>query len=142
MSDAIVARVSGDDNVLPSLREQTQRFLHEFFTKGEELVKDLISENERLRAQILGALGGDAVVTTPTPMVIERLVKQVEDLERECVEIRKLAGSMQQESGGYRTRLDDLEREHYHLAAMYVAGNQFHAASTIEELAGKAKTSG
>ena len=122
--------MSGDDNVLPSLREQTQRFLSEFFAKGEELVKDLITENERLRAQV----GGVAPPTAAPPVIIERLVRQVEELERECGEIRKLAGSMQQESGGYRQRLDDLEREHYHLASMYVAGNQFHSATTIDEV--------
>ncbi|MEM6994744.1 MAG: hypothetical protein AAF721_29795, partial [Myxococcota bacterium] len=122
--------MSGDDNALPSLREQTRNFLQEFFTKGEELVKDLIQENERLRRQT----AGEAPAVPSAEAIIERLVRQVEDLERECGEIRKLAGNMQQESGGYHTRLDDLEREHYHLAAMYVAGNQFHIASTIEEV--------
>ncbi len=122
--------MSGDDSVLPSLREQTQKFLQEFFTKGEELVRDLIQENERLRQDH----GGEAPPVPSAEAMIERLVRQVEDLERECGEIRKLAGSMRQESGGYHNRLDDLEREHYHLAAMYVAGNQFHTASTIEEV--------
>lgn len=122
--------MSGDDHTLPSLRAQTEKFLGEFFAKGEELVRDLVMENERLRGQV----DGEVVATPSTPLVIERLVRQVEELERECGEIRKLAGSMRQESGGYRTRLDDLEREHYHLASMYVAANQFHTAGTVEEV--------
>ena len=113
-----------------SLREQTQVFLREFFAKGEELVKDLIQENERLRRR----LEGDAPVPVSAAEAVDRLMKQVADLERECAEIRKLAGSVQAESGGYRDRLDSLEREHYHLAAMYVAGNQFHSAATIEDV--------
>jgi len=121
--------VSGDD-ASPSLREQTQRFLSEFFAKGEELVRDLILENERLRQEV----AGEVAPTPTTPVVLQRLVRQVEELERECGEIRKLAGSMQQQSGDYHTRLDDLEREHYHLAAMYVAGNQFHTAATIDDV--------
>ena len=121
--------MSGDEPS-PSLREQTQRFLSEFFAKGEELVRDLILENERLRQE----LAGDIPVTPTTPVVLQRLVRQVEELERECGEIRKLAGSMQEQSGDYHTRLDDLEREHYHLAAMYVAGNQFHTAATIDDV--------
>lgn len=121
--------MSGDDTS-PSLREQTQRFLSEFFAKGEELVRDLILENERLRQEV----AGEIAPTPTTPVVLQRLVRQVEELERECGEIRKLAGSMQQQSGDYHTRLDDLEREHYHLAAMYVAGNQFHTAATIDDV--------
>lgn len=113
-----------------SLREQTQVFLREFFAKGEELVKDLIHENDRLRRQV----EGDTAVPATAAEAVERLMRQVADLERECAEIRKLAGSVQEESGGYQLRLDSLEREHYHLAAMYVAGNQFHSAATIEDV--------
>lgn len=123
--------MSRDDSRGPSLRDQTQQFLSDFFTKGEVLVKELIEENERLRSALEGK--GTPVVSGSTDM-LDRLIRQVEELENECAEIRKMAGSMEQESGGYRERLDRLEDEHYHLAAMYVAGNQFHSATTIEEV--------
>ena len=48
----IVTAVDRDDSISPSLREQTQRFLAEFLAKGEALVRELIEENERLRASI------------------------------------------------------------------------------------------
>jgi GAF domain-containing protein len=123
--------VSRDDSRSPSLRDQTQQFLQDFFTKGESLVRDLIEENERLRSALDDK--GTPVVAGSSEL-LSRLVRQVEDLENECAEIRKIAGSMERESGGYRERLDALEGEHYHLAAMYVAGNQFHSATSIEEL--------
>jgi GAF domain-containing protein len=119
------------DESLSSLRDQTQRFLSDFFAKGEVLVRELIEENERLRARI-------ADPSTPPPMVseevVQRLMTQVAELERECAEIRRLAGSMERQSGGYRRRLDELEQEHYHLAAMYVAAGQFHGAGTIDDV--------
>jgi hypothetical protein len=106
--------------------------LREFFTKGEELVRDLIAENERLRTAL--AQKGIPTSQDPTAVAVERLMRQVEALEAECNEIKRIAGSVERESGGYRDRLDALEREHYQLAAMYVAGNQFHAATTVDEV--------
>jgi hypothetical protein len=124
--------VSGDDSNPPSLQARTQAFLNEFFAKGEELVKDLIAENDRLRG-VIEARGGSAS-SDPAAEIIGRLMKQIEELEAECAEIRRLAGSVQRESGGYRDRLDTLEKEHYHLAAIHVAGNQFHAATSVDEV--------
>jgi hypothetical protein len=124
----MVMDVSGEDSNAPSLQARTQAFLNEFFAQGEELVRDLIAENERLRAV------ASRDVTEPSTDIISRLMRQIEDLEAECSEIRRLAGSVQRESGDYRTRLDSLEREHYHLASMYVAGNQFHTAASVDEV--------
>ena len=139
MSGGIFAGVSGEDTpVVRTLREQTEAFLADFFAKGEELVRDLIQENERLRGEADDDDGkgapGLSLPPPPAAAMIQRLVDKVEELEAECVEIRRLAGSMEQESGNYRTRLDDLENEHYHLAAMYVAGNQFHTSATIDDV--------
>jgi hypothetical protein len=124
----MVGSVSGEDSNAPSLQARTQAFLDEFFAQGEELVRDLIAENDRLRAA-LASKGAE-----PSSDLITRLMRQIEELEAECSEIRSLAGSVQRESGDYRTRLDSLEREHYHLASMYVAGNQFHTASSVDEV--------
>lgn len=127
-----IACVSGEDSNAPSLQARTQDFLNEFFAQGQELVRDLIAENERLRAALEAA--GRSGASEPTTDVIVRLMTQIEELEAECAEIRRLAGSVQRESGDYRTRLDSLEKEHYNLAAMYVAGNQFNTAGTVDEV--------
>src|SRR5690606_2156781 len=118
----IVGLASGEEKGR-ALKDQTQAFLQEVFTKGEELVRELSEESARLRGRISAYEANQ--VDSPVEL-IERLMKQIEELEAECAEIKRLAGSVERESGDYRQRLDTLEREHYHLAAMYVAGGQFH----------------
>lgn len=123
----------GDEPEANSLEARTQAFLQDFFAKTESLVKDLIDENERLRSQV-GTRASDAPAPSETNALVGKLLRQVEHLEQECTEIRRLAGSMEQNSSGFRDRLEKLEAEHYHLAAMYVAGNQFHSAVTVDEV--------
>ncbi|RMG94792.1 MAG: hypothetical protein D6705_15305 [Deltaproteobacteria bacterium] len=119
-----------------SLREKTQSFLREFFSTGEALVRELVEENERLKA-MLAEQGKPVDVDEPDIVprqVAEALMAKIDRLERECEEIRSLAGKVRRVSGTYRQRLDQLEQEHFHLAAMHVAGNQFHAATTLEDV--------
>jgi GAF domain-containing protein len=123
--------VSRDDAEAPSLRDQTQAFLHEFFVKGQELIRELIEENERLRKSM--AADSTAELSPTSAEMVGRLMRQVEALESEAAEIRRMAGSVQNDVG-YRERLQSLEDEHYHLAAMYVASGQFHNAYTVDEV--------
>lgn len=114
----------------PTLQARTQAFLREFFAKGEQLVRELISENDRLRL-VVSASDDDPGGAART---IERLFRQVAELEAECNELRRLSLGSREPGTGFRNRLDELEREHYRLAAMYVAGSQFHSATTVEEV--------
>ncbi|MEM9463208.1 MAG: GAF domain-containing protein [Myxococcota bacterium] len=123
--------MSRDESESPSLRDQTQAFLHEFFVKGQELIRELIEENERLKAAVPEDPGGELSPTSAE--MVGRLMRQVEALENEAAEIRRIAGDARSEAG-YRARLQSLEDEHYHLAAMYVASGQFHGASTVDEV--------
>lgn len=123
--------MSRDEPESPSLRDQTQAFLHEFFVKGQELIRELIEENERLRQSMVE--GSTAELSPTSAEMVGRLMRQVEALESEAAEIRRIAGTVQNEAG-YRDRLQSLEDEHYHLAAMYVASGQFHSANTVDEV--------
>jgi GAF domain-containing protein len=123
--------VSRDDAEAPSLRDQTQAFLHEFFVKGQELIRELIEENERLRKSM--APGSNLELSPTSAEMVGRLMRQVEALETEAAEIRRIAGTVQTDAS-YRDRLQSLESEHYHLAAMYVASGQFHSAATLDEV--------
>jgi hypothetical protein len=114
----------------PSLQARTQAFLREFFAKGEQLVRELIADNARLR----GALAAGEGEAGEAARSIDRLSRQVAELELECAELRRSAAGGADGGKGFRTRLDDLEREHYRLAAMYVAGSQFHLATTVEDV--------
>lgn len=122
----------GDREKGGSLQGRTDAFVREFFEKGESLVRELITENEDLRAQLR------QVGATPKPGpgsdLVESLIERVSSLEQECEAIRNLAGSVQRESGGYQSRLDALESEHYNLACRYVASQQFLATTAIEEV--------
>jgi hypothetical protein len=123
--------VSRDEPEAPSLRAQTQAFLHEFFVKGQELIRELIEENERLRKSMVADSGMEL---SPTSVeMVGRLMRQVEALESEAAEIRRIAGTVQNDTS-FRDRLQSLESEHYHLAAMYVASGQFHGAATLDEV--------
>ncbi len=127
--------MSDQDGLRRSLQGKTDAFLQEFFEKGEALIKELIDENDRLRSQVEGATpAGQPPGKAADDGMVERLMSRVAVLERECDEIRRLAGNVERESGGYRNRLNELEQEHYSLACMYVAGMQFHGAATIDEV--------
>lgn len=123
------------DDPRQSLQRKTDEFLREFFEKGEMLVKELITENDRLRAQLDTPHDEQAEAKPVTrDNMVDLLMLRISALERECDEIRKIAGNVEEESGGYRSRLDSLESEHYHMASMFVAGSQFHSATSFEEV--------
>jgi DNA repair exonuclease SbcCD ATPase subunit len=125
--------MGAQDSQSESLKHITQAFLEEFFVKGQELVRDLIEENERLKLELEARPDGGGPPGVPASLV-QRLVDRVAALEQECAEIRRIAGSVEQEEGGYRERLEALERDHYHLAAMYVAETQFYGAETLDDV--------
>lgn len=122
--------VSGDDASETSLEARTQAFLAEFFNRGQELVRDLILENEALRSR-LSTLEGDR---EPGVEVVARLRKQVAELEAECERMRRLAGNVERESGGYRQRLEELEVAHYHLASRQVSAEQLRRSGSLEDV--------
>ena len=128
--------VSADDP-RQSLQRKTDEFLREFFEKGEMLVKELINENDRLRSQLeTRPMLSQAEAAKPVTRdnMVDLLMLRISALEHECDEIRSIAGSVEEESGGFRHRLDSLEAEHYHLASMFVAGSQFHSATSFDEV--------
>lgn len=122
--------MSGDDAPGSSLEARTQAFLAEFFDRGQELVRDLIEENEVLR----GRLKSLETERDPSGDLVARLRQQVTELEAECERMRSLAGSVEQESGGYRQRLEELELAHYHLAARQVSAEQLRRSASLEEV--------
>lgn len=116
--------MSGDET---SLEARTQAFLAEFFDRGQQLVRDLIEENEALRTRLQGLEGEQ-----DAEKLVSRLRTQVAELQAEVERMRRLAGSVEQESGGYRARLEELEAAHYHLAARQVSAEQLRGSGTVE----------
>lgn len=120
--------MSGDDSQ-PSLQLRTQAFLQDFLAKGQKLVRELIEENEQLRATLAAGTRG-----AESDARIARLTQQIKQLEAECSTFRRQVGAREHPSADYRDRLDALEQEHYQLAAMYVAGRQLQSSTTVEEV--------
>ncbi len=122
--------MSGDDAPGTSLEVRTQAFLAEFFDRGQELVRDLIHENEGLRTQIARIESAPDVPGA----VVARLRQRVSDLEAECERMRRVAGSVEKDAGGYRERLEELELAHYHLASRQVSAEQLRHAVSLEDV--------
>lgn len=114
-----------------ALRVSMESFVRDFFGKGELMIRELIEDNERLRARV--ALG-DTGDSPGRPASLHEFVDRVAALESDCREVRQLAGNLERESGGFRERLTDLENDHYQLACQHVAANQFYRAATLEEV--------
>lgn len=117
-------------------QDKTGAYLHDFFGRGEVFVRQLIAENERLRSELNDAHPERVGLPELTPAsVIETLLGRVAELERECEGARRDVPRAPSEDAALRRRVAQLEDENYHLASMYVAGLQFHAARTLSEVA-------
>lgn len=115
------------------LQDKTGAQLHDFFGRGEVFVRQLIAENERLRSELNDAYPERSGLPELTPAsVIETLLGRVAELEQECEVARRAAPAA--DDAGLRRRVAQLEDENYHLASMYVAGLQFHAARTLNDV--------
>ncbi|HEY8377185.1 MAG TPA: GAF domain-containing protein [Nannocystis sp.] len=115
------------------VQDKTSASLHDFFGRGEAFVRQLIAENERLRFELNDARPDRSPGLDLTPAsVIEGLLGRIAELERERAAAPPAAASG--EETRLRERIVQLEDENYHLASMYVAGLQFHAARTIGDV--------
>jgi len=128
--------------------------LQEFFGRGETFVRQLIAENARLRSELHAQQPQRGEASEPAPAsLIESLMARVAELEREAARrepepaapttapatsaatpATTPAALSAGEVAALQRRVEHLELESYHLASMYVAGLQFHAARTLSEV--------
>lgn len=129
----MVAGMPAQDPGQGEVQDKTSASLHDFFGRGEAFVRQLIAENERLRFELNDARPDRSPGLDLTPAsVIEGLLGRIAELERERAAAPPAAASG--EETRLRERIVQLEDENYHLASMYVAGLQFHAARTIGDV--------
>lgn len=115
-----------EDDQPTSLQARTRAWLNGVFVEGPTLIRELLEENDRLRAKVAQAMSGDSV---SQPTTLWQLQQQIERLEGECQRIRQAMGA-----GAAQSRLESLERDHFRLAATYLVGRQFQTASGLNDV--------
>ncbi len=114
--------------------------LQEFFGRGATYVRQLIAENARLRHELhSNQQQGDGPQEPAPASLIESLLARIAELEhkREAApSVSELAAPSKADdhTTAFIQRIEHLELESYHLASMYVAGLQFHAARMLTEV--------
>jgi transcriptional regulator with GAF, ATPase, and Fis domain len=110
----------------------------QLFKKGAEFTQDLLKENERLRYRIVrledalkeGGQPGDGQESAETA----RLMKRVEELEREKAEILSRIRRVEEENQDFANRYVEIEEENNMLANLYIASFQLHSTLDFKEV--------
>jgi transcriptional regulator with GAF, ATPase, and Fis domain len=110
----------------------------QMFKKGAEFTQDLLKENERLRFRIIkleetlkDVAQGEAGATTPEAV---RLLKKIEELEREKDEILGRIRQVEEENQDFANRYLEIEDENNMLANLYIASFQLHSTLDFKEV--------
>ncbi len=115
--------------------KRAEEFL-QVFKKGAEFTQELLKENERLRYQILRLKeprhGGEA--TPAHPEELNRLRKQIGELEREKQEILDRIRAVEEENFDFANRYVVIESENNMLANLYIASYQLHSTLDFNEV--------
>ncbi len=122
------------------MKEQPFRRAEEFlstFKKGAELTRELITENERLRGELMG-LRGRQEIAAQSPeewtKLRHELLARIHMLEQECTSVRERLGEVEHENSHFAQRYVDIEEENNNLANLYVASYQLHSTLDFEEV--------
>ncbi len=117
--------------------------LQDFFGRGEVFVRQLIAENQRLRSELHEVHPGrDDLPAQHSASIIEDLMARVAELETAAAAAEAEGAADDDDTDpsdsarviNLTERVEQLEDENYHLAAMYVAGLQFHSSRTLVEV--------
>jgi len=108
----------------------------QMFKKGAEFTQELLRENERLRYTIV-QLQETAPKTALTGVPGEeatRLLRQIEELEREKAAIMERIRQVEAENQDFAARYVEIEAENNNLANLYIASYQLHSTLDFREV--------
>jgi hypothetical protein len=109
----------------------------QLFSRGAEFTKELLVENERLRAN-LAQLEQAQTDASKTPeewdKYREELQSQLQDLEAECESVRMRLLQVEEENQQFAARYLEIEEENNNLANLYVASYQLHSTLDLDEV--------
>ncbi|MDT8441112.1 MAG: GAF domain-containing protein [Desulfuromonadales bacterium] len=109
----------------------------QMFKKGAEFTQDLLKENERLRYRIVNleeALKGHAETLPPESAESAKLLRKIEELEREKDEILGRIREVEEENEDFAHRYVEIEEENNMLANLYIASFQLHSTLDFKEV--------
>ncbi len=109
----------------------------QLFSRGAEFTKELLVENERLRAN-LSSLEQEQTDASKTPEEWDKyrqeLQARLQDLEEECETVRVRLQQVEEENQQFAARYLEIEEENNNLANLYVASYQLHSTLDINEV--------
>ena len=109
----------------------------QLFSQGAEFTKELLVENERLRAS-LAALEQKQTDASKTPEEWNKyrheLQARLQDLEEECESVRMRLQQAEEENQQFAARYLEIEEENNNLANLYVASYQLHSTLDLDEV--------
>jgi nitrate/nitrite-specific signal transduction histidine kinase len=120
----------------PTYLERAEEFLG-IFRKGAEFSRELLRENERLRAE-LAALQDRQEMAARSPETWEKLRREllarIQSLEQECTTVRERLDQVERENNQFAQRYIEIEEENNNLANLYVASYQLHSTLDPDEV--------
>ncbi len=109
----------------------------QLFSRGAEFTKELLVENERLRAN-LSSLEQEQTDASKTPEEWDKyrqeLQARLQDLEEECETVRMRLQQVEEENQQFAARYLEVEEENNNLANLYVASYQLHSTLDLDEV--------
>ena len=133
MTDAKERRAGPSERPPAALLRERDAFIQQFFRKGAELTEQLFKENERLRVELEAVETENARLRAHVANddAIRALLRKVEELEREKVELLGRAARPEPRAADFAPRFEEVERELANFASLYVATAGLHAAETV-----------
>lgn len=117
------------------MHSRGEEFL-QVFKKGAEFTQDLMKENERLRYRIVEMEKSQQIFGQDVEDTDEnrRLLRRIEELEREKEEILGRIRQVELENQDFATRYVEIEQENNNLANLYIASYQLHSTLDFKEV--------
>jgi len=103
------------------------------FRRGAEFTRELIAENERLRAE-LSRVRERQHHAAQDPQDWDKLLARISDLEQEKESIAARLRSLENENHQFAERYVEIEEENNNLANLYVASYQLHSTLDPSEV--------
>jgi transcriptional regulator with GAF, ATPase, and Fis domain len=107
------------------------------FKRGAEFTKELLRENERLRARIMDVEETqESAARNPEDWekLRRELLLKIDNLEQEYRSVRERLRQVEEENQQFAGRYIEIEEENNNLANLYVASYQLHSTLDLEEV--------